>query len=181
MKTKTYTWQNVENAAVTIAMQMYNDNWRPDYIVGITRGGLALALLLSHLMKVKMYTIDVSLRDNDTDMGPESNLWMAEDAFGCMYDEAINQSVSHPEHRKNILIVDDINDTGATLNWIKKDWQSGCLPNDTETWGEVWNSNVRFATITDNLSSEFGDVKYYYDAVNKAEDDVWLIYPWEQS
>ena len=46
---------------------------------------------------------------------------------------------------KNILIVDDINDTGATFNWIKKDWQSGCLP-DNEAWNNVWGNNVRFAT-----------------------------------
>ena len=41
--------------------------------------------------------------------------------------------------RKNILIVDDINDTGATFNWIKEDWPSGCLPMDTR-WGSSLGS-----------------------------------------
>ena len=39
--------------------------------------------------------------------------------------------------------------------------------------------NVRFAVLTENLSSEFEEVKYWAHEVNKAEEDVWLVYPWE--
>ena len=80
--------------------------------------------------------------------------------------------------RKKILIVDDINDTGATFNWIKQDWPAGCLPNE-ESWNTVWGGNVRFATLTENLASEFDKVSYTCHEVNKAEEDVWLVYPWE--
>lgn len=181
MKTKTYTWDDVETAARKIALQMYNDDWRPDYIVGLTRGGLPIAVMLSHMTKVPMHTLDVRLRDGD--MGPESNCWMSEDAYGSQYQEVEGsdwgKTVNNPELRKNILIVDDINDTGATFNWIVDDWQSSCLPNDP-AWNDVWENNVRFAVITENLSSEFGKVRYYYDEVNKGEEDVWLIYPWEE-
>jgi hypoxanthine phosphoribosyltransferase len=80
---------------------------------------------------------------------------------------------------KNILIVDDINDTGATFNWIMQDWQSGCMPND-DKWQSVWNNNVRFATLTDNLASEFTEhCAYTCHEINKTEEDVWLVYPWE--
>ena len=41
-------------------------------------------------------------------------------------------------------------------------------------------NNVRFATMTDNSSSDFGEVMYFWNTVNKAEEDVWLVYPWEQ-
>jgi hypoxanthine phosphoribosyltransferase len=85
---------------------------------------------------------------------------------------------SDPKNKKNILVVDDINDTGATFNWIKQDWQSSCLPDDPN-WDTVWGQNVRFAVMTENLSSEFGEVNYHWQEVNKAEDDVWLVYPWE--
>ena len=37
---KYYNWGDVERAAQSIIMQMYKDEWRPDYIVGLTRGGL---------------------------------------------------------------------------------------------------------------------------------------------
>ena len=80
---------------------------------------------------------------------------------------------------KNILIVDDINDQGTTLNWIINDWKSSCLPNDP-CWDEVWNQNVRFAVLVDNLSSncEYG-MDYVGMEVNKAENDVWVDFPWE--
>lgn len=177
MKKDFYTYNDVHNAALEIAMNMYKDNWVPDYIVGINRGGLPLALRISHLMDVRMYTLDVCLRDGG-DVGPESNCWMSEDAFGSVFNETTYYSESHPDNRKNILIVDDINDTGATFNWIKQDWQSSCLPNDP-AWKDIWGNNVRFAVMTENLSSEFGEVQYHWDEVNKAEEDVWLVYPWE--
>jgi len=173
-----YSWQDVEAACVNIALQMYKDEWRPDYIVGITRGGNVPATILSNMLGVRGEALKVSLRDGDQ---CETNCWMSEDAFGynnqeetgitgCRWDIGL---------RKNILIVDDINDTGTTFNWIKQDWQSSCLPDEIDAWKSIWNKNVRFAVITENLSSEFDGVNYYTHEVNKAEEDVWLVYPWE--
>ena len=177
-----YSWQDVENACVNIALQMYKDNWRPDYIVGITRGGNVPATILSNMLDIRCEALKVSLRDDE--IGPETNCWMSEDAFGYNYPEETGVTGARwdTKLRKKILIVDDINDTGATFNWIKQDWQSSCLPNEDNAWNSVWNSdmaNVRFATITENLSSEFGGVRYYTHEVNKAEEPVWLVYPWE--
>ena len=45
--------------------------------------------------------------------------------------------------RKKILIVDDINDTGATLNWIREDWQESCLP-ESDRWFTLWGNSVRW-------------------------------------
>jgi hypothetical protein len=70
-----------------------------------------------------------------------------------------------------------MNDTGATFNWIKKDWES--RHNDPDKWARIWGGNVKFATLTENLASKFGSVSYFCDEVNKAEEDVWLVYPWE--
>ena len=183
MKKKFYSWDDVHKAAHSIALQMYKDAWRPDYIVGINRGGLPLAVILSHITGINMNTLDVRLRDGDDYTGPESNLWMAEDAFGYVSeidrDDVCSKSTSNPAKKKNILIVDDINDTGATFNWIINDWTSGCLPDDPN-WNTVWGQNVRFAAMTENLSSECGMVNYYWDEVNKSEEDVWLVYPYEK-
>jgi hypoxanthine phosphoribosyltransferase len=177
---KYYSWQDVERACLNIALQIYNYNWRPDYIIGITRGGNVPATILSHMLGVRCEALKVSLRDDDSEC--ETNCWMSEDAFGYVNEEdrEIYKSRWDLNKRKNILIVDDINDTGATLNWIKEDWPSTCLPQETSAWDSVWHKNVRFAVLTDNLSSEFkGTIDYSVHEVNKAEEDVWLVYPWE--
>jgi hypoxanthine phosphoribosyltransferase len=174
-----YSWQDIEKMCVQIVTQMYADNWRPDYIVGITRGGNIPATILSNMLGIRCEALKVSLRDDET--GPESNCWMSEDAFGYVDQEEqeIVKCRWDLNKRKNILIVDDINDTGATFNWIKQDWEAGCLPQEDNAWKAVWETNVRFATLTNNEASDFYDVHYTSHEINKAEQDVWLVYPWE--
>lgn len=159
--------KELSGLVANICRDISNSEWRPDYIVGLSRGGLVPATMISHYLGVPMHTLNVSLRDNR--MGPESNLWMAEDAFG--YDPDIPTP--------NILIVDDINDSGATFNWIMDDWRSGCLPNDSR-WKSVWNQNVRFAVLFDNLASQCNvKMDYVGEEINKAEQDIWIEFPWE--
>ena len=161
-----------------IIRAMNADGWKPDYIVGLTRGGLVPATMLSHYLEVPMETLKVSLRDSDH--GPESNLWMAEEAFGYVpKEEQILADFDYSINAKNILVVDDINDTGATLNWIRKDWASGCLP-DHERWKTVWGNNVRFAVLINNEASEFKDVDYTGMSINKLEEPIWCVFPWEE-
>ena len=173
MKKVYYTNKDIEKLTQKIAYQMSKGNWRPDYIVGLTRGGLIPAVYLSHWLDIPMWTLKVSLRDHpDTEM----NAWMSEDAFGYVRG---NGTKTDPALRKNILIVDDINDTGATLDWIINDWQASCLPDNT-AWSAIWGHNVRFAVLIDNQSSKFSrKVDYAGTEINKAEEPVWIVYPWE--
>ena len=161
MKKVYYTWQDVENQTQEILRQIQRDSWVPDYVVGLTRGGLVPANLISQYLEVPMETLKVSLRDDNSQ--PESNLWMAEDAF----------------EQRRILIVDDINDSGATLNWIKEDWMSGALP-DNPKWAEIWGDTVRVAVLVDNEASASElNVSYTAVGLNKAEEDCWIVFPWE--
>lgn len=150
----------VKNLTSRICREIVGSRWHPDYVVGLTRGGLTPAVMISHWFDVPCETLKVALRDGGE---PESNLWMAEDA----------------KAGKNILIVDDINDTGATIDWILKDWPSGIY--DQEGWNKVWNGNVKFAVLVDNLASDC-DVKMDFCGmeINKAENDVWVDFPWEE-
>jgi hypoxanthine phosphoribosyltransferase len=137
-------------------------NWRPDIIVGIGRGGLLPAVMISQYFNIKMNSLDISLRDGGDTV---SNCGLAADA----YDGA------------NILVVDDINDTGATFNWLMEDWRSSALPSAIRWDNDVWNKTVKFAVVVDNLASEC-NVKMDFAGmeVNKAEKDVWIEFPYEE-
>ena len=150
----------VKNLTSRICREIVGSQWHPDYVVGLTRGGLTPAVMISHWFDVPCETLKVALRDGGE---PESNLWMAEDA----------------KAGKNILIVDDINDTGATIDWILKDWPSGI--HDQEGWNKIWNGNVRFAVLVDNQASNCERAMDYVGMeINKAENDVWVDFPWEE-
>jgi len=165
MKKIYHTWQDIEGQTQEILRQIQASGWRPDYVVGLTRGGLVPANLISQYLGCRMETLKVSLRDGSEQ---ETNCWMAEDAFG--YDSEV---------KKNILIVDDINDTGATLNWIRQDWMSSCFAT-SPVWDGIWGHNVRVACLYDNESSESElDVNYSAVTINKAAEDSWIVFPWE--
>lgn len=154
---KIYTWEDIERMCVSIVNQMYTDNWRPDYIVGITRGGNVPATIISNMTGIRCEALKVSLRD--AVHGLESNNWMAVDALGYPDSDATDM-------KKNILIVDDINDTGATFKHI------------TEAIGS--NDNLKFASIIHNDPSEFDKLDYWCYNINKKENPVWIVFPWEQ-
>lgn len=179
MKQVHLSWHDVQRFSQEILRQIHQDGWRPDYVVGITRGGLVPANLISQYLDVPMETLKVSLRDGGQ---CESNCWMAEDAFGYIpaTDNDYSWTRADANQRKRILIVDDINDSGATLNWIRQDWQGSCLPQN-EAWATIWGDNVRVAVLIDNESSAAEvDVSYSAMSVNKLEDPQWIVFPWEE-
>lgn len=178
-----YKNRDVKRWVHSIIRQLEEDKWRPDYIVGLTRGGLIPAVMLSHYLNIPMHTLKVSLRDHD-DQGPESNCWMSEDAIGYIPSEErkANGGWAYlPNKAKNILIVDDINDAGTTLNWIKQDWESsvaGVITSDE--WNRVWGNNVRIAVCINNEASSFKDIDYSALDINKLDNPQWIVFPWEE-
>ena len=152
MKHQKITWDEVNSYVASIAREITISGWRPDIIVGLTRGGLAPAVMLSHYFGIPMQTLKVSLRD---DPDTELNITLVQEALAG----------------QRILIVDDINDTGATIAWIKENWA-----NDADL---IWTANVRFAVLIHNYgSSEYSD--FMATAIDKRDDDVWIDFPWEK-
>jgi hypoxanthine phosphoribosyltransferase len=177
MKKQIITQEQFTGLISELCRDIANSGWRPDYVVGITRGGLTAALMISHYFDIPCETLKVSLRDGGQS---ESNLWMAEHAFGYVPkdERGSGDADTDPAYRKKILIVDDINDSGATIKWIKQDWQSSCLPNHP-AWDVIWNSNVRFAVVVNNEISEFKNIDYVGQTINKHDDPCWVVFPWE--
>ena len=44
---------------------MYADNWRPDYIVGLTRGGNIPATIISNWTDITCHALKISFRDQE--------------------------------------------------------------------------------------------------------------------
>jgi uncharacterized protein len=149
MQTINHTWEQLTGDCIEIIRQMQLDNFKPDYIIGVTRGGLMPAVLISQYLSLPLYPLNISLRDhyNDDDTLPVS-----------MLNNIINGD-------RNALVIDDINDTGATFTLI----HDQILPYD----------NVKFASIFDKLSSEF-DADYYAREINLDDNDCWVNFCWEQ-
>ena len=134
-----YTWEQVEGMTQDILRQIRDEKF--DAVVGLTRGGLTPAVLVSQYLDIPMHTLKVSLRDH------------AEQESLKVLDKLSGQRV---------LVIDDINDTGATINYIK----------------EHWIGNLTYAVLINNEASD-ADVDYSSININKMEDDVWIVFPWE--
>jgi hypoxanthine phosphoribosyltransferase len=65
---------------------------------------------------------------------------------------------------KKILVIDDINDTGATFRYIE------------EKFGRP--ERLRFAALVDNIPSEIR-VNYKGYTIDKSKDPAWIVFPWE--
>ena len=162
--------QDIKSYVLDICYKMNADNWTPDYVVGIPRGGMLPAVMLSHYLNRPMVIQDVRLRDNATQ---ESNTDIPLDAL----------------EGKQILIVDDINDTGATFQWLITDWENTIEPHLFHHYGKgyhmpdenkaLWKRNIRFAVLINNEGSEFKDISFSAREINKTEDPSWVVFPWE--
>lgn len=159
LKKCSLSWGDIEYLANTIVRDINVSGWRPDLIIGIDRGGLILSNMLSQYLEIPHATVKVSLRDfKDT----ESLLWAPEEVLAG----------------KKILLVDDINDSGATQAWLMEDWASSVAGVEPDFIDKYWHKSVRLAVLVDNeASNQYTD--YCGMSVNKVEKDVWIDFPWE--
>ena len=141
-----FTNIQMRNALIQIEDKMVHSGWMPDVVMGVNRGGVIPGVYLSHRIKRKHIPVDVRLRDNvDT-----NNL------------DALYRAMDKGE---KILIIDDINDTGATFEYIK--------------FNCVSNANVRYAAVINNRPSPFA-VDYHGYEIDKSVEDRWVVFPWEE-
>jgi hypoxanthine phosphoribosyltransferase len=141
-----YTWDDVEALTQDIIRQIHVDEQSFSCVVGLTRGGLVPAVLISQYLDIPMHAVKISLRDHKG----------SEDIVKLREDIGINDG-------KKVLVIDDINDTGATMSHL------------IECWG---HDTVTYAVLINNESSGT-DVDYVSKTINKLENDVWQVFPWE--
>ena len=149
-----YTHAHFLKGIEKIAQQIRDDNWHPDYIVGVVRGGAVPAVYLSHKLKIPVQMVRWNTRDK-TELDNESNCWIPEDILAG----------------KNVLIVEDIIDSGETIRELIADWKSSVrdeLPLDF----------IRVAAMVYNISQNV-KVDYSDIAIDIEVEKRWFMFPWE--
>lgn len=144
-----YSWDDFDNSIKHIEHRLLIDNWIPDYIVGVKRGGLIPAIALSHRFNKPLIMMSCQLRDNKDN---EVRLYEVEEL---------------PKD-KNVLIVDDICDSGITLSQIILKFIANNFNIDhIKTCALFYNTEQNFI------------VDYYARYLNRSENKEWIIFPWE--
>jgi hypoxanthine phosphoribosyltransferase len=146
---KTYiSWKQIHNDIDVLTSNIKH----ADAIIGIGRGGLIPATLLSYKLNVKVINNFQLQSYDDRDIPEAFKLWqMPDDAF-----------VKYYSGDNTILVVDDLSDKGNTLDFIKR-------------FFEHKNVNLHFVTLYIKTGTSFVPNLY----VREYSTEEWLVFPWE--
>ena len=144
------TYADFVNDVIALADALDRDGWRPEYIVGIGRGGLVPGAYLSHRTGIALLSVDHSSGVPD----------FAEDLLAKL--------AAATRDGRQILLVDDMNDSGLTIDTLRGVFvsQGGIL------------SNLRVAVLIENIRSS-ARVEYRARTIDRADDKRWFVFPWE--
>ena len=145
-KSKYFEKEDFIDSLNKIVEQIENSNWSPNVIISINRGGCVPGIYLSHRLNLKHKVIDIQLRDSNR--SPDFKL--------------VKQKIKRFD---NILLVDDINDSGKTLKTIYD------LNNSSKI---IYN-----ATLIYNQESKV-KTHFYGKMIKRSEDKNWYVFPWEE-
>lgn len=133
-----------------VARALEADAWRPDFLVGIGRGGLVPACYLSHRTGIPLLSVDHS---------------SGEVGFA---DELLDKLAAKIRAGQRLLIVDDINDSGTTIAYLHAAI--------TAKSGDA--DGLRVAVLVDNVRSK-AKADYRGSEIDRSVDKSWFVFPWE--
>ena len=142
------TWDRIYEFLLSLAEKIREDKFKPDVIVGVSRGGWPPARVMSDLLE-----------------NPEIANVKAEFYLGVAQTKGeplITQPVSVSVRNKEVLLMDDVADTGKSLRLVR------------EHLKEKGATEVKIATIYYKPWSVV--IPDYY----KKETRSWIIFPWER-
>lgn len=155
VKKRYLSHDEVQGQVNNIIRHLQKHHVQPAAIVGVTRGGLTPAVMMSHYFNCPLFTLDYSLRDRE---GAELN------------DAATQQVLDRLSTigSKHIVVVDDINDSGETLVGIQNLFRD-------ELFSDAY---VVYATLLEKSTSKF-DCDFYGEFLMDEACDDWIVFPWE--
>ncbi|MDA7786739.1 phosphoribosyltransferase family protein [Gammaproteobacteria bacterium] len=143
-----------------LAWQVYESGYRPDYIVGVWRGGAPIGIAVQEFLDVLGIDSDhIAIRTSSY-----SGIAKREKTVQV---HGLSYVIKKIESENSLLIVDDVFDTGLSINQIVEDIKKACKKNTPE---------IKIAT------------PYFKPSKNKTErkpdfyiheTDSWLVFPHE--
>ena len=143
-----------------LAWNIYESGFKPNYIIGVWRGGAPVGIAVQEFLSVLGIKSDhVAIRTSYYSGIDKRN--ESVQVYG------LNYVIRQLESEDKLLIVDDVHDTGNSVNQIILDLQKACKKNTPE---------IRVATPyfkpNKNLTNNKPD--YFIH-----ETDQWLVFPHE--
>lgn len=142
-----YNYNSIHKMAVRLAEQIQQSVDRIDVLAAICRGGLIPGVIISHELKIPLRTIE----------------WSTRDGGHKTYYGDIEEDL---EDGKNIVLIDDINDSGKTFVELLEDWR--------------YNESVPGKVITATLFQRYNTQRPSDIYIELIENDKWLCFPWEK-
>jgi len=143
-----YNWNDISKLCKELAKKIKASGYRVDVIVAVARGGWVPARILADLLEIKeLYSV-------------KTEHWgMVATITG---EAKITQPLNVSLDDKNVLIVDDVADTGETIKIVREHVKN------------LMAKDIRIAVIDYKKTSKF--IPDYYAA--EMEGWKWIVYPW---
>lgn len=147
MKYLILSWSDVYNLTLQLSERIVDSGFIPDLIIGIARGGWIPARILSDVLYANaMFNVRIEYY---TDLGVHGR------------EPKITQPLSIPIEEKNVLIIDEVADSGESMyhaiEYVKR----------------LGAKNLRSAVLHLKPTSRIVP-DFYMQLV-----DSWTVYPWE--
>ena len=154
------TWEILESYLSEITRQIAVDGFQPNVILGPGRGGYPIGVMLSHYFEVPFHGFEWTTRDH-----------------GMIKEATRLETILSKYNNKNILIIDDINDSGETLTAINDVVMQFDLEKNNNMF--YLHDTVKYATLYVKESSKFDKVSYAGKTVTP-EEERWIVFPYEE-
>lgn len=157
-------FKQIKSDIKTLANEIIHSKFNYQAIIAITGGGLVPARLLRNYLNIPIFCVNIKYYDKNDNIlkNPVIVQWLSTSEINSL-------------KKKNILIVDDLNDTGSTINLVV-DLLCNTYTNKIKP---VNFNHLGVAVLYDKLKNKnklSESISYY-----KTKDigDNWIVFPWE--
>lgn len=132
-----FSWKDIDTCVGTIAAKIDHAEIKFNTIIGLSRGGLIPGVMLSHKLNCKFVPVVWQTRDDNVQ-------WT---------------DIIQAHNSEDVLIVDDLVDSGRTFNEIK-----------------VYAPKAKWATLLNKKV----EIPVDFSAISMYNDSRWCVFPWEE-